>query len=355
MYQLPFGRHRKYGANVNDWLDAAFGGWQINGIYRVDDGLPIQLALCGGCSVNLPTYGNQFPDLLAPLNVAGTGNLNQYFANPQVAVKPAPYTDGDAPRVLPNARMPGTDNLTASLFKEIPLGFREGARLDIRLEAFNVFNRVQFAAARYECRRRHLRPDHRASQSAAAGASRTETLLLRIGRMSWTPSRTAVLLNLAIAVACSLMLAGCRAGKPAPPSIEFSRIPSGGEGSPDKLEPIEGRVRDARPGERIVLFALSGVWWVQPFATEPFTAIQPDAKWKNSTHPGSAYAALLVESRYRPPLTLSTLPEKGGPVLAVATIEGTESSSPGRTLQFSGYQWEVRETASDHGGSMNYL
>jgi hypothetical protein len=63
-----------------------------------------------------------------------------------VAVEPAPYTDGDAPRVLSNARIPGTDNLTASLFKKIPLGFREGARLEIRLEAFNVLNRVQFAA-----------------------------------------------------------------------------------------------------------------------------------------------------------------------------------------------------------------
>jgi hypothetical protein len=106
----------------------------------------VQLLLCGGCSTNLPTYGNQYPDLVAALQVAGTGNLNQYFANPQVAVKPAPYTDGDAPRVLPNARIPGTDNLTASLFKELPLGFREGARLEIRLEAFNVLNRVQFAA-----------------------------------------------------------------------------------------------------------------------------------------------------------------------------------------------------------------
>ena len=146
VYELPFGRHRKYGADMNSWLNALVGGWQVNGIYRVDDGLPIQLALCGGCSVNLPTYGNQYPDLLAPLKVAGTGNLNQYFSNPQVAVKPAPYTDGNAPRVLPNARMPGTDNLTASLFKEVPLNFRDGARLEIRLEAFNVFNRVQFAA-----------------------------------------------------------------------------------------------------------------------------------------------------------------------------------------------------------------
>jgi hypothetical protein len=146
IYQLPFGRHRKYGANVSEWTNALLGGWQVNGIYRVDDGLPVQLFLCGGCSTSLPTYGNQYPNLLAPLRVAGTGNLNQYFANPQVAVKPAPYSDGDAPRVLSNARIPGTDNLTASLFKDVPLGFREGARLQIRLEAFNVLNRVQFAA-----------------------------------------------------------------------------------------------------------------------------------------------------------------------------------------------------------------
>jgi len=146
VYQLPFGRHRKYGSNVNGLADALLGGWQVNGIYRVDNGLPIQLGLCGGCGLSLPTYGTQYPDLLAPLYVAGTGNLNQYFANPQVAVKPAPYTDGDAPRILPNARVPGTNNLSASLFKQVPLSFREGAILEIRLETFNALNRVQFAA-----------------------------------------------------------------------------------------------------------------------------------------------------------------------------------------------------------------
>ena len=148
VYQLPFrrGRHGNFGSNVNRFANALVEGWQVNGIYRVDNGLPIQLGLCGGCGLSLPTYGNQNPDLIAPLRVAGTGNLNQYFANPQVAVKPAPYTDGNAPRILSNARMPGTNNLTASLFKQVPLSFREGAKLEIRLEAFNVFNRVQFAA-----------------------------------------------------------------------------------------------------------------------------------------------------------------------------------------------------------------
>ncbi len=111
IYQLPFGKHQ------SGWTGALLGGWQVNGIYRLDNGLPIQLFLCGGCSTSLPTYGNQYPDLLGQLTVAGTGNLNQYFANPQVAVKPAPYSDGDAPRVLSNARMPGTDNLTGRCSK----------------------------------------------------------------------------------------------------------------------------------------------------------------------------------------------------------------------------------------------
>ncbi len=100
MYQLPFGRGRKFGRNVNQLTDAFLGGWQINGIYRVDDGLPIQLGLCGGCSVNLPTYGNQYPDLLAPLEVAGAGNLNQYFSNPQVAIRPAPVHRWQRPAYL---------------------------------------------------------------------------------------------------------------------------------------------------------------------------------------------------------------------------------------------------------------
>jgi hypothetical protein len=49
--------------------------------------------------------------------------------------------------VLPNIRRPGTQNASLSLFKEIPLSkFREGMRLEYRLESFNAFNHPQFAA-----------------------------------------------------------------------------------------------------------------------------------------------------------------------------------------------------------------
>src|SRR5262249_7125493 len=113
-------------------------------------------------------------------------------------------------------------------------------------------------------------------------------------------------------------------------TIEFTRIPPADTGSPDKLEQIEGRVRGARAGERVVLFALSGKWWVQPLLEQPYTIIQKDSTWKSSTHPGVAYAALVVNSQYRPPMTVSSLPEKGGPVLAVATVRGAAPKFPAK-------------------------
>jgi hypothetical protein len=160
-----------------------------------------------------------------------------------------------------------------------------------------------------------------------------------------------VLSAVIVSVLC-LHGSSCRLSQPpVEPSIELSRVPPAGEGSPDTLYTIEGRVRGAQTGQRIVLFARAGMWWVQPLADHPFTAIQKDSRWKNSTHPGTAYAALLVDSRYNPPLTANSLPGKGGPVLAVAIAEG---SKPHPTLlQFSGYQWEIRETAGDTAGTMN--
>lgn len=138
------------------------------------------------------------------------------------------------------------------------------------------------------------------------------------------------------------------------PSIEFTKLPPAGEGSPQKVDPIEGRVSGAQAGQRIVLFARSGFWWVQPLADQPFTAIQANSTWKGSTHPGSAYAALLVDASYRPPSTMDRLPDRGGSVLAVATVDSSTLVHPeAKTLQFSGYEWQIRENVGNAGGSTN--
>jgi len=152
-----------------------------------------------------------------------------------------------------------------------------------------------------------------------------------------------------------LLSIGCRSPRAeVQPSIEFTRLPPAGEGSGEIVHAIEGRVTGARPDQRIVLFARSGMWWIQPLAEQPFTNIQRDSTWKNSTHPGIAYAALLVDRDYHPLLTVNVLPQKGGPVHAVATAEGAMlDQAPLKKLDFSGYEWLVRQTPYSPAGSRN--
>ena len=153
-----------------------------------------------------------------------------------------------------------------------------------------------------------------------------------------------------------VLLGGCHSQQEVTrPSIEFTSIPQAGEGGPDKLSSIAGRVIGGRPGQRIVLFAKSGVWWAQPFADRPFTRIQPDSSWSNLTHLGTEYAALLVGQRYHPPPTVTTLPGRSADVIAVASVkgEGEFRSSKSTKLQFSGYEWEARKFASARGGKPN--
>src|ERR1700738_3580471 len=121
----------------------------------------------------------------------------------------------------------------------------------------------------------------------------------------------------------SVLLGGCHAkDSPRKPSLQLTRVPLANPGGPEQLDYIEGRVSDAKPDQQIVLYAHSGVWWIQPFANRPFTKIQADSTWRNSTHLGTEYAALLVGAGYHPESKLATLPKEGNGVVAVATATG---------------------------------
>ena len=145
VYNLPFGRGRHWGNNSHAIVDAVLGGWQTNGIWRFDNGMPVSLTVSN--SRPLPTYGTQRPNLLNTLTRNnGPDWLNQYFANPQDAVTPAPFTVGNAPREISTVRVPGTATTALSLFKQFRLDvLREGSFLEFRAEAFNALNHPQFA------------------------------------------------------------------------------------------------------------------------------------------------------------------------------------------------------------------
>lgn len=157
VYQLPFGRGKRWGSHWNTWIDAFLGGWQTSGMWRFDDGQPFSVSTNG--TVALPGY-SQAPDVVGKLIVnprskwfcatSGCG----YFANQgpgqastDVAVDPPAYAIGSAPRDFSNIRIPGTQNADLALFKEIPLNpLREGSHLEFRVESFNALNHPQFAA-----------------------------------------------------------------------------------------------------------------------------------------------------------------------------------------------------------------
>jgi hypothetical protein len=144
-YQLPVGKGKRWGNSWNGAVDAVLGGWQTNGIWRFDNGIPIALSVSN--SRSLPTYGAQRPNLLATLTRNDGSNwLTSYFADPQNAVTPAAFTVGNAPRDLSTVRTPGTATSALSLFKQFHVPLREGSLLEFRAEAFNALNHPQFAA-----------------------------------------------------------------------------------------------------------------------------------------------------------------------------------------------------------------
>jgi hypothetical protein len=163
---------------------------------------------------------------------------------------------------------------------------------------------------------------------------------------------------LLIIIFCSVFGGACNSRQTVvEPVIKFTKIPPAKEGGADKIDTIKGNVTAAKPEQQIVLYAKGGIWWVQPFANQPFTTIQPDLQWETSTHYGTEYAALLVEPNYSPPPKLDELPEIGNGIVAISTIKGEQNSIPAtlKTLNFSGYEWKIRTNTSDRGATINYF
>src|SRR5262245_19402993 len=162
---------------------------------------------------------------------------------------------------------------------------------------------------------------------------------------------------LVLALPCCLALQGCNLGKSeASPTIEFTKIPPAAQGGRERVDTIAGRVRNARRSQRIVIYAHSGQWWVQPWPEHPFIPIKSDSTSSTETNRRSEYAALLVEPDYQPLPTIEAAPSQGGSVALVTIVKGsgTPQLAPTGSLKFSGYDWAVRTIENDKGGLSNF-
>jgi len=153
IYDLPFGKGKKYGGDWSGATNAILGHWQVNLIERATSGFPLFVVDSADESgVYFGYNGNilQRPNEVGDPNVAGneggqTGcptkihTLQNWF-NP-CAFAPAPAGElGTAPRApVYGPRFVNTD---FSIIKDFP--FRESMNLQFRAEFFNLFNHAQY-------------------------------------------------------------------------------------------------------------------------------------------------------------------------------------------------------------------
>lgn len=138
-YELPFGRGRKFGTNVNKFVDLLVGGWEVSGLATLSAGAPLQVTQSGGNIWD----GTQRPNLVGDPSTSGRvqDRLNNWY-DPAAFAKPAIDTVGSAPRTL-TYRGPGMSMFDAALLKSFRV--KEGQSFQFRLEAQNAFNHPVFS------------------------------------------------------------------------------------------------------------------------------------------------------------------------------------------------------------------
>jgi hypothetical protein len=136
--QLPFGRGRTYGSNMNRGLDAVLGGWQYAGLIHVRSGTRFDVS--SGVSLLNNGQGNR-PDRIC----------NGAISNPSPSMwyNPACFVDDTVPQTYGNAGVnplyaDGQQQLDSSLFKTFNI--TERINLQFRVDMFNTFNHPNFAA-----------------------------------------------------------------------------------------------------------------------------------------------------------------------------------------------------------------
>jgi hypothetical protein len=148
VYQLPFGKGRQYGANMNRAEDAFLGGWEINSINTAHTGQPLDVSYSATGNNIVSSLSNDYrgEPYVRP-NVTGSATsqsrsamLNTYFAGYTFSTPPANAPFGDLGRN--SFRAPNFDQWDTSVDKTFQVC--ECAKLQFRAEFFNILNHTNF-------------------------------------------------------------------------------------------------------------------------------------------------------------------------------------------------------------------
>ncbi len=138
VYELPFGKGKKFGSGWSRGADIALGGWQFNSNTTIQRGLPFDNSFdTGGISDTGTGRPNVSGEVKTGTTRASDGTI-RYFTDLSVFGVPAVGTFGNQKRNALHG--PGYWRTDASLFKKFKI--TEKQELEFRMESVNVFNHV---------------------------------------------------------------------------------------------------------------------------------------------------------------------------------------------------------------------
>jgi len=153
VYQLPFGRGKRFGMNMNRALDAFVGGWEVSGTWRQTSGLPFSVSNGSRWATNWELSGYATPNGNGIPQVVST-HIAQAVSGP-----PAPNLWSDPAAALAgfqietfagqtgsrdSLRGDGFFNIDSGVYKNFTMPWSETQKLQFRWEAYNLTNTVRF-------------------------------------------------------------------------------------------------------------------------------------------------------------------------------------------------------------------
>lgn len=139
-WDLPFGRNRYWKLGGNAIAEAVLGGWRLSGVHTFASGEPFTPVVANAPLLNDPDFAQVRADVVGNWQVANP-SAAEWF-NPAAFSEPQqPFRQGTAGRN--SLRGPGLGISNVSLAKNLLSSERRS--LELRADAFNVFNHVNLA------------------------------------------------------------------------------------------------------------------------------------------------------------------------------------------------------------------
>jgi hypothetical protein len=139
VYDIPFGRGRTFGNDMNKALDAVVGGWTMAGILTLHTGFPLTI---GASDASNTTSRGPRADCISPVDILGTQNASpsvgsgyQWFS-PSAFAQPANGTFGSCG--VGTVRGPGLATFDFNVSKTFKITERHA--FDLRAEFINLTN-----------------------------------------------------------------------------------------------------------------------------------------------------------------------------------------------------------------------